>query len=278
MSRSTYVTVVVLAALLAGCGGAPTPVGAGTTTSTSATTPSTGPTTSPTTSAPEPTTAMGRRCGGPDAAATSGTVRGADGTVTGTTTLGTGPTVAVLLHQTDGGGACGWWPYAVGLARTGARVVLVDFCGFGDSRCPSTAGEQGYVTQVRDVVAALRTEGASRVTLVGASLGGTVALAAAGPTRADAVVDLSGFGFGTLTTAAPLATLRVPVLAAGSRQESADTDRLRAQVAASPAPTKRFVEVDEGHGYGMLTTTPFPDAPPTPLAAVVSAWASGHPS
>lgn len=270
---AAFVTTALTAVLLAGCGGSTAP-----STTSAPPTPSATTTSATTTSAPEPTTAMGRRCGGPDAPATLGAVRGAGGTVTGTTTLGSGPTVAVLLHQTDGGGACGWWSYAIGLARTGTRVVLVDFCGYGASRCPSMTGEQVYVRQVQDVVAALRGQGARRVTIVGASLGGTVALVAAGPTRADAVVDLSGFGFGTLTTEIPLAALRVPVLAAGSRQESSDTDRLEAQVTASPAPLKRFVEVDDGHGYAMLTTSPFADAPPTPLAAVVAAWASGHPS
>jgi len=163
------------------------------------------------------------------------------------------------------------------MVAAGAKVVLVDFCGYGASTCPAgSPWESDYVAQVTAVVSGVRAKGARRITLVGASLGGTVALGAAGPTRADAVVDLSGFDFLGLTTTAPLARLKVPVLAAGSRDELADTDRLAREVAASPAPVKHFVQAVTGHGWSLMAETPLEGAPLTPLGETVVRWAAGR--
>ena len=110
------------------------------------------------TAAATPTTAMGRRCGGPDAETTSETVAGPSGERLGVVTVGRGPTVALLLHQTDRVASCGWWRFANRLADQGVRAVLLDFCDYGSSTC-GTAWAADYSDQVARTVARLRDRG-----------------------------------------------------------------------------------------------------------------------
>ena len=110
-------------------------------------------------------------------------------------TAGSGSTVAVLLHQTDGNGLCGWLAYAADLvAQPGVQVLAIDLCGYGEAKC---RGDRRGTRQVDAVDVAVREAhtrlGATRVVVVGASMGGSVALmtAATNP-DVDAAVDLSG--------------------------------------------------------------------------------------
>ncbi len=269
-----YAGWLALAALAAACGSTATPASPqvpGTTAPPTAVRP----TSTATTVAP-PVTAMGRRCGPPDVEATAGTVTGPNGELLWTGAVGSGGTVAVLLHQTDRTASCGWWPFANQLAAHGVRAVMLDFCGYGQSRCdPAKPWTTDYVDQATRAVAQARAEGATRVTLVGASLGGTVATLSAGRSGADAVVNLSGFGFGSLVTAPALAALTVPVLGAGSRTEETESLALEAQVAAAPSPTKRFVWDTAGHGWSLVLVGPQPDSPLTDVGRTVIAWTKG---
>ena len=191
-----------------------------------------------------------------------------------TVVVGSGPTVAVLLHQTDGNGLCGWWPYAERLARDGVRSLLFDLCGYGDASCPDEAFADDPVAQVAAAVGWARSHGARRVVLVGASMGGAIALGAAPAVSADAVVDLSGpASWGSLDSVRALSRLTVPTLVAISRStDRSDFDALQAAFPAVPATTKLFRSVDSGHGWDMLRI--LASGPPqwTPLADLVSAW------
>ena len=80
--------------------------------------------------------------------------------------------------------------YASYLADHGIRSVAIDLCGYSRSFCPLPSQEDS-VGQVKLTTDALRAAGARRITLVGASIGGSLAVAAAASTKADAVVDLS---------------------------------------------------------------------------------------
>jgi hypothetical protein len=62
-------------------------------------------------------------------------IRAGGGVRLNTGWLGTGGTVAVLLHQTDGDGMCGFLFYGTYLAKHGVHVVLMDFCDYGQSAC-----------------------------------------------------------------------------------------------------------------------------------------------
>lgn len=88
-----------------------------------------------------------------------------------------------------------WGKQARALAAAGYRVLAIDFRGYGKSRGPGQADPMSAPLQ-NDVLAAvryLRREGATRVAVVGASMGGFAAgnaAAAAKPGEIDALVLL----------------------------------------------------------------------------------------
>lgn len=184
--------------------------------------------------------------------------------------VGSGSSVAVLLHQTDGNGLCGFLFYADVLASRGLRVALLDLCGYGQSSgCAEAQPGSGVADQVGAVVATARAEGARRVILVGASMGGSVAVTTAGAVHADALVDLSGpsqFNTSDVRRDAPSVTM--PVLFAFGRQtDPSDLADVRAALPAMPTRTKTVVTAASGHGYELLQDA---EGAPGPLAPTVT--------
>lgn len=185
---------------------------------------------------------------------------------------GRGETVAVLLHQTDGNGLCGWLGFAEeATSEPGLAVVALDLCGYGEARC-STGYASEQVDQVRLAVDyAARELEARRIVLVGASMGGALTvLTAAEEPRVDAVVDLSGpEDWSTPPVSVAARRLTAPVLLAMATDEGSD-DVAAAQAAVAAAPAgSRLVEPAAGHGYELLAER---DGRPTDLAARVLAW------
>jgi len=96
--------------------------------------------------------------------------------------FGEGRTGVVLAHMLPADQSS-WFPFARELAQRGYLVLTFDFRGYcpgGDAGC--SEGEREIAEIWRDVEAAvafLRARGASRVALVGASMGGTASLVAA---------------------------------------------------------------------------------------------------
>jgi pimeloyl-ACP methyl ester carboxylesterase len=164
---------------------------------------------------------------------------------------GTGGTVAVLLHQTDDDGMCGFLFYGEYLAAHGVRVVLMDFCDYGQSDCGDAPPQ--LPAQVEAVTRAVRDQGAKRIVLVGASLGGSVAVAAAKRTRADAIVDLSGpADFGRLSITDNARSITMLALFAFSNSDRSDLDQVRQNVKRMPSRNKIFLSYPAGHGYELL--------------------------
>lgn len=216
------------------------------------------------------------RCGLPDAPATPLIFPGPSGSSLIGAQTGSGDRVALLLHQTNGDGLCGFWPFMAAAAKEGVRLVAFDLCGYGGSQCaPGSEAARDPVAQVRAVVDRLRQEGARSVTLVGASMGGTIAVGSAAEVKADRVVDLSGptSWNGVPDTAKALRELRIPVLVVASPGDT-DTDpaALQRAVAASPSRQKAYVQGPVGmHGVTLLKDIA-PEDPVTPIGKQVLAF------
>jgi dienelactone hydrolase len=107
---------------------------------------------------------------------------------------GTAGVVLAHMFPTD---QSAWFDFATRLGERGYRVLTFNFRGYcpgGDAGC--SQGEKAISAIWQDVegaVAALRDEGAARIGLVGASMGGTASLVAASREGQDidAVVTLS---------------------------------------------------------------------------------------
>ena len=134
--------------------------------------------------------APAERCGSPDTPARPIRFRTGDGVELDGAVVGSGPVGAVLVHEYPGP-MCGWWPYANYLSRHGVQALLFDLRCFGLSSCPA-AGRGHATTDVAAAMSELRRHGARRIAIVGASMGGAVAVVAAARLRPAAVVDLSG--------------------------------------------------------------------------------------
>jgi pimeloyl-ACP methyl ester carboxylesterase len=123
--------------------------------------------------------------------------------------LGKGPRGVVLSNQSDNN-PCAWLPFANRLVRSGFRVAVYYY-----------SGEGAYKDTVA-VAAKLRSLGAKRIALVGASEGAKSSIAAAAKARASGVVSLSAEldldGYGNLLPAAR--KLKAPVLYVYAKEDS----------------------------------------------------------
>ena len=135
----------------------------------------------------------GQRCGGPEANGRIVAFAASDGVRLDAAEVGSGAAGVVLVHEYPAD-LCGFWPYAVYLSQRGLHVLDLDLRCFGRSACPATNAARGdLVADVSGAVAELHRRGARRVAVLGASMGGTVALAAASSAHSaiSAVVCLS---------------------------------------------------------------------------------------
>ncbi|MFE9553836.1 alpha/beta hydrolase family protein [Streptomyces sp. NPDC006703] len=171
--------------------------------------------------------------------------KSAAGAPTGGFLTGSGNTGIVLAPQADGN-VCQWKDKAVELGKTGFRVLAVN----------STTGDE--TAEIEGAATVLRTEGAWKLLLMGASRGGTAALqAAAGmPLKPDAVVALSAAEkYGSMDALAAARTLKVPVLYMAGDQDGTFAAAARELSAASAgAPEDRLVSArgTAAHGVALL--------------------------
>jgi len=230
--------------------------------------------------APQP---PAQRCGPPVRPATVLALRTADRVRLDGAVVGGGPRGVVLVHETGSRALCGWWPYAVRLAGAGFHVLLFDMRCSGLSACPAGSRASDDIADVVAATGRLRALGAKSVELVGASHGGSVALAAAARIpRIAAVVDLSGdeldVDVGGATAARAAAAVRAPLLVAVARDDPYVTiAQERALYRRSPAREKRLLVLParSGHGWDMLVG-PQGTGSWSPLAGVLTAFLSEH--
>lgn len=251
--RAAVALLLVLLLVLTGCGGGNSASSSQHRSSASATT---GTAAASAASLPQPS----KRCGAPNAPATTLRFSAEDGTTLDGAIVGSGPVGVVLLHEYPGP-MCGWWPYAAYLAHHGIHVILFDFRCLGLSACPRQA-EGDEVADVAGAIAALRSRGARSIALVGASLGGVTAVMAAAKLHPSAVVDLSGernlgqlFPGTTFDSYAAAPGVRAPamfVVARGDPQVSVADMRSVYRRVRSPVKALVVLPASEGHGWEML--------------------------
>ena len=179
--------------------------------------------------------------------------RAADGTRLAGHRFGRGTTAVVFAHEVLGG-ACRWIPYARQLARLGYLTIAFDFRGYGSSqRRRGTAG----LRLPSDVIAAAkksRALGATKVVLVGASMGGTAVLVAAARAdpSVDGVISLSAPStFGRMDGVAAARRLRTPILYIAGDKDDGFADDARMLHEATTSSDKRL-EILDTSAHGIL--------------------------
>jgi pimeloyl-ACP methyl ester carboxylesterase len=194
--------------------------------------------------------------------------------------LGSGRTVVVLLHQTDGNGLCGWLPFMPAVAEAGFAALAVDLCSYGESACRAVdrgtftdADQTGPVALAVDHARTVMH--ADRVVVVGASMGGSVALMSAATLPGiDAAVDLSGpVEWGGMEVVGRGRALDVPVLVAMATSEGPDEAAGAREIVANAPEGSTLLTPEAGHGYVLLNDG---EGAVLPLADEVLRWVRRH--
>jgi pimeloyl-ACP methyl ester carboxylesterase len=187
---------------------------------------------------------------------------------------GDGQVGVVLAHQ-GGSDLCEELPYAKTLRHAGLRLLAFDFRGNGRSARPS----KNTLAYRRDFTAAikqLRKDGAKRVFLIGASMGGAAAVQNSGGLPLAGVVSLSGTrlwpGYG-INRPGPRA-VRAPLLYVGSKSDwRAPLKEARAIVRNIGSRDKRGIFYRGSlHGWELVQSAPFA----AKTRALILSWIRGH--
>lgn len=207
-------------------------------------------------------------CGGgstspvsPPPGSRSVTFDSADGVRLAGRLFGNGRAGVVLSHMLPAN-QTSWWSFAEHLADRGYLVLTYDFRGY----CPGGAGgcsegSKDIAKIWQDVVGAIRfltREGASRVLLAGASMGGTASLVAAAQPGLDvsAVVTLSAPQSieGLVADATTLTRITAAKLfVAGNADPTGSAAAAQALYDASPPPKRVEIVTSEDHGTDLLS-------------------------
>lgn len=180
-----------------------------------------------------------------------------DGGLVHAVACGGGDRAVVLAH----GGQFNkesWHAQCQALAKAGFRVLAFDFRGHGQSRGPAGVAQSSDQGRHYDVLAAvryLRTNGAKVVTVIGASMGGDYAAAAAEaePSAIDRLVLIAAGAY------TPLRRMTGPKLFIMSRDDVIGDNRprlpqIRARYEEASGP-KEFVTLDgSAHAQAIFTT------------------------
>jgi len=180
-----------------------------------------------------------------------------DGVTLSGTLFSEGGVGVVLSHMfpTD---QTSWHAFARMLTANGYMALAYDFRGYGKS------GGEKQIDQIdRDVRAAakfLRAQGAQRIILIGASMGGTASTKVAASVGADGLVVLSSpQSFqGLAVTEADLKSFNGPSLWIGSRGDAATADT-EAMHAGANQPKTLHVYEGNAHSTYIFDTADGPD-------------------
>ena len=223
-----------------------------------------------------------QRCGDPDTPAKIVRLKTSDGLALDGVSVGDGDLGVVLLHEYPAD-LCGWWAYANYLAHRGMRALAIDMRCLGESEC-GDKGKAGAIADVQAAMEELRSEGAKRVAIVGASYGGAIAVVAGATLKPAAVVDLSGEqslaglvpGYDDVDSLAAAPRLNAPTLFVVARNDSytpvADMRRIY-RAAGSRKKQLIVLPFEAGHGLAVLSGFSSEWSPTAKrVARFLSAW------
>ncbi len=174
---------------------------------------------------------------------------------------GSGGSVGVVLSHMLPVDQRSWWGFADRLTSGGYLALTYDFRGYcpgGDAGC--SAGEKEVAAVWQDVLGAaafLRSEGATQLVLVGASMGGTASLVAA--SRMDqqpaAVITLSAPTSieGLTADATVLQQVSGAKLFVAGEFDTVAADSAQAFSDGSPPPKRLQIYATGEHGTDLLT-------------------------
>jgi DNA-binding PadR family transcriptional regulator/dienelactone hydrolase len=179
--------------------------------------------------------------------------RSADGVRLAAHVFGRGRVGVVLAHQSPGD-TCQWTAYGRRLARLGYMPLALDFRGSGESASASFGASLRLGADVAAAVRYLRAQGARKVFLVGASMGGTAVVVGGAYVRprVDGVVAISASNY--LVDARPSARgLRVPVLYMAGSLDAGAAGQSRELFRATRERAKEIAVYDDGrHGVDLI--------------------------
>jgi alpha-beta hydrolase superfamily lysophospholipase len=189
--------------------------------------------------------------------------RAADGTKLIGHLFGSGRTVVILGHQSQGS-LCEWVPYARRLARLGYTAFAIDFRGHGLSQTRGGLAGERLASDLDGAAKLMRKRGKQKVFLVGASMGGIATLVAGANVKpaVDGVVSVSAPAkFMGMNATASAPRLRVPVLylaAEGDDNAGFDfSDDAREMYTATAAADKRLqILPGTQHGVALVAGSP----------------------
>jgi pimeloyl-ACP methyl ester carboxylesterase len=157
--------------------------------------------------------------------------------------FGTSGTVGIVLAHEYMSNLCGWVDYAQHLRDLGYRALAFDFGAH-------------LVADVNAAADELRHEGATRIVLIGASMGGTASLMAASPPSSGvaAVAALSApSSFMGLDGAGASSTLSIPVLYMASHDNGEFPGDAQAMYSVCPSAHKQLqILSGSDHGTALL--------------------------
>lgn len=137
------------------------------------------------------------------------------------------------------------------LALLGYEVLTYDFRGNGDSQGP--ADIWSLDVDLRAAVAFAQQHGATRVVLMGASMGATASLKVASEERVSAVVSLSGpQTFSVSVSDQELGTLQVPKLFLASQTDEPFVTDARHMYAIASQPKELSLYPGNNHGTAIF--------------------------
>jgi uncharacterized protein len=172
---------------------------------------------------------------------------------------GTGRTAVVLAHE-GGADLCQWVSYMETLNRAGIRTFAFDFRGNGNSEYP----ERARLALGHDLAGAVdqtRADGAKRVFLMGASMGGAAVVQNSADIRVDGLISLSGTrlasGYG-INDPAGVRSLSAPLLYVGTRADPRVPRREAVSVFERVGSSDKRIVLYAGSAHGVTLV----DVPP----------------